>query len=171
VLNSLVAKARGVPCVTIMDVSQERLDLHQKLRLPFDNFINSAKVDPVQWVMDHTGGRGANAVVVAASVKSLVPLGMKLLGRSGHLSIFAGMPKSDPVADIDLNLIHYNEFNIHGATSSAYNEYLTARDFLVSGKINGKQLVTHRFKLDDFNEAVKTQADPSTGALKVILLP
>jgi L-iditol 2-dehydrogenase len=171
VLNSLVAKARGVPCVTIMDVSRERLDLHRSLGLPIDNLVNSGEVDPVDWVMDHTGGRGADAVVVAASVKALVPLGMKVLARGGHLSIFAGMPKSDPVATIDLNLIHYNEFNIHGATSSARDQYITARDFLVTGKINGEQLVTHRFKLDDLAQAVETQADPSTGALKVVIIP
>ncbi len=81
------------------------------------------------------------------------------------------MPKSGPVADIDLNLIHYGELNIHGATSSAYNEFITARDFLVSGRINGEALVTHRFSLDDFHKAVKTQADPSSGALKVIIIP
>ena len=60
--------------------------------------------------------------------------------------------------------------NFHGATSSAINEYLTARDFIVSVKINGGALVTHRFGLDDFNKAVKTQAGPSTGALKVIII-
>jgi L-iditol 2-dehydrogenase len=171
VLNSLVAKARGVPAVTIMDVSQERLDLHKKLGLPIDNLVNSSKVDPVEWVMEHTNSRGANAVIVAASVKFIVPIGMKVLRRGGHLSIFAGMPKSDPVESIDLNLIHYYELNVHGATSSAYNEYITARDLLVAGKIDGKQLVTHRFPLEDFNNAVRTQADLSTGALKVVIEP
>ncbi|MCK5094658.1 MAG: SDR family NAD(P)-dependent oxidoreductase [Spirochaetes bacterium] len=61
--------------------------------------------------------------------------------------------------------------NIHGATSSAINEYLTAMDFTVTGKINGGALVTHRFSLDDFNKVAKTQADHSTGALKVIIIP
>jgi L-iditol 2-dehydrogenase len=161
VLNGLVAKARGVPNVTIMDVSEQRLDLHRRLRLPFDNLINSGKVDPKDWVKKQTHGRGVDAVIVAASVKPLVSLGMKLLAKGGHLSVFAGMPKSNPVDSIDLNLIHYNEFNIHGATSSARQEYLSARDYIVSGKIDGAQLVTHRFPLDEFREAVATQADPS----------
>jgi len=171
VLNGLVARARGAKCVTIMDVSQERLNLHKKLGLPFDNIINSKENDPVEWVKEHTEGRGVDAVVVAASVKVLVSLGFKLLKKGGHLSIFAGMPKSDPVEQIDLNLIHYNEYNVHGATSSALSEYLTARDLIISGKVNGRQLVTHTFKLDDFNKAFDTQRDPSTGALKVVIIP
>lgn len=171
VLNGLVAGARGAECITIMDVSQDRLNLLRKLGLPFDNFVNTRENDPEAWVKEHTNGRGVNAVVVAASVKSLVPLGIKLLARSGHLSIFAGMPKSDPVEPMDLNPIHYLELNLHGANSSTIDSYLKARDLLVSGKVDGKSLVTHTFSLDDFNKAVETQSDPSTGALKVVIIP
>lgn len=171
VLNGLVAKARGADEVTIMDVSQERLDLLKELGLPFENLVNSTAVDPVEWVQDHTQGRGVDAVVVAASVKALVPVGIRLLAHAGHLSVFAGMPKSDPVELIDLNPIHYRELNLHGANSSAIASYLAARDFLVDGRIDAKPLVTHRFSLDDFQEAVATQADPATGALKVVIMP
>lgn len=171
VLNGLVAKARGAKNVTIMDVSQARLDLLKKINLPFDNLVNSTQMDPVEWVRENTNRRGVDAVVVAASVKSLAARGLKLLCRGGHLSIFAGMPKSDPVEPLDLNLIHYLELNVHGANSSSLAEYLTARDLLVSGKIDAKPLVTHRFPLDRFNEAVKVQSDPASGALKVVVMP
>jgi L-iditol 2-dehydrogenase len=171
VLNGLVAKARGAREITIMDVSQPRLDLLKKLKLPFDNLVNSGRISPVEWVKEKTAGRGVDAVVVAASVKALVAEGIGLLKRGGHLSIFAGMPKSDPVAPIDLNRIHYLELNLHGANSSSQTEYLAARDMLVSGRINGRALVTHRFPLSKFNEAVRAQSDPSSGALKVVVLP
>jgi len=171
VLNGLVAKARGAGKVTIMDVSDARLNLLKKLKLPFDNLVNSAAVDPADWVKQNTAGRGVDAVVVAASVKALVAKGMGLLRRAGHLSIFAGMPKSDPVEPIDLNRIHYLELNVHGANSSSQAEYLAARDMLVAGKIDARPLVTHRFPLEKFNEAVRTQADPASGALKVVVIP
>jgi len=170
-LNGLLARARGTKCVTIMDVSQDRLDLLEKLGLPFDNLVNSRDTDPEEWVASETGGRGVDAVVVAASVKPLVPLGIKLLARAGHLSIFAGMPKSDPTATIDLNPIHYRELNVHGANSSAIESYLAARDLVVSGKIDAGPLVTHTFSLSDFKKAFETQKDPSTGALKVVIVP
>jgi len=171
VLNGLVARARGAKTITIMDVSQARLDLLKKLGLPFDNLVNTGSVSPAAWVKDATAGRGVDAVVVAASVKALVTQGIGILRRSGHLSIFAGMPKSDPVEPMDLNKIHYLELNLHGANSSSQEEYLQARDFLVKGKIDGRPLVTHRFPLDRFHEAVKVQSDPSQGSLKVIVIP
>lgn len=171
VMNGLVARARGAKRVTVMDVSQERLDLLKKIGLPFSEFINSGKTDPVEWIKEQTNGQGVGAVIVSASVKKLVVLGLSLLGRTGHLSIFAGMPKSDPAELIDLNVIHYRELNIHGANSSSRNSYMIAKDLLASGKVNGKFLVTHRFSLDEFKKAVATQADPSTGALKVVIIP
>lgn len=171
VLNGLVAKARGAGKVTVMDVSQPRLDLLKRLNLPFDNLVNSGQIDPAAWVGEATGGRGVDAVVVAASVKALVTKGFELLRRGGHLSIFAGMPKSNPVEPVDLNRIHYLELNVHGANSSSQAEYLAARDLLVSGKIDARPLVTHRFPLEKFHEAVKVQSDPASGALKVVIIP
>ncbi len=171
VLNGLTAKARGAKKVSIIDVSRQRLDLHRRLGLPFDNFIDSSSEDPVKAAMRLTDGRGADAVVVAASVKQLVPIGLKMLAKSGHLSIFAGMPKSDPVEAIDLNRIHYEEFHIHGANSSVLRDYIDAKEYLSSGRIDGNRLVTHRFSLDDFNKAVETGANPASGAMKVLIIP
>jgi L-iditol 2-dehydrogenase len=171
VLNGMVAKFRGAKTVIIMDVSQERLDLLIRLGLPLDNFINSSKVKPEEWVKDQTNGKGADAVVVAASVKSLVAEGLKLLARGSHLSIFAGMPKSDSAELIDLNLIHYPELHIHGANSSAYRDYIEARDMIMDRKAEFKKLVTHEFKLADFNIAVDIQGNPVNQSLKVIIVP
>jgi L-iditol 2-dehydrogenase len=169
VLNGLVAKARGAECVTIMDVSADRLNVLKKLDLPFDNYINNAETDPEQWIKEHTNGRGVDVVVVAASVKSLVKQGMNLLSRDGHLSVFAGMPKSDPVDSIDLNQIHYREYHVHGANSSVQRDYLEARDMITSGKIDPRPLITHTFPLEKFNEAAKIQANPAAGGLKIII--
>jgi len=171
VLNGLVAKARGAKKVVVFDIAQDRLNLLESLGLPFDGFVNSRENDPVEWIKDFTGGRGADAVVVAASVKQLVPGGLQMLARDGHLSIFAGMPKSDPVEPLDLNLIHYPELHIHGANSSVQRDYIEACELIESGKIDAAKLVTHTFRLDDFNEAVETQGNPASGALKVIIKP
>ena len=121
VLNGLVAKARGTKKVTIMDVSDERLALHQRLGLPFDNFINSGKTDPVE--------------------------------------------------EIDLNIIHYRELHVHGANSSVQRDYIEARNYIESGKIDAAALVTHKFRLEDFKEAVEVQGNPASGAMKVVIFP
>jgi len=170
VMNGLVARARGAKEITIIDISQERLDVHQKLGLPFDNWVNSGTTDPVAWAMKKTDGSGVDAVVIAASVSALAAPAFDMLGHAGHLSIFAGMPKSDPVKPVDLNLIHYREMHVHGANSSVQRDYLEARDLIQSGQIDVEPLITHTYSLDDFLEAVATQADPSSGSMKVVIV-
>ena len=67
--------------------------------------------------------------------------------------------------------IHYRELHLHGANSSVRRDYMEARDYLESGRIDASALVTHTFPLDDLNEAVKVQADPRSGSMKVVIVP
>lgn len=169
VLNGLVAKAWGAETVTIMNRSQGRLDLIKELGLPFDHLVNTSTTEPVAWVMENTDGLGVDGVVATASAKELIPLGIKLLALGGHLSLFAGVAKDDPLEPIDLNAIHYRELHLHGANSSVRRDYEEAIRLIETGKINPDPLITHRFALEQFNEAFATQADPAVKSLKVVL--
>lgn len=171
VLNGLVAKARGVREVIVVNRSQGKLDLIKSQGLPIDHLVNMAQVDPVDWVHRHTGGRGVDAVVVSASAKNLVPIGMKMLALGGHLSIFAGMNKNEPTEPLDLNLIHYRELHVHGANSSVRKDYLEALVLIEKGAVSAKQLVTHTFPLDRFNEAMAVQRDGDAKSLKIVVKP
>lgn len=172
VMNGLVAKARGVKRVSIFNRSGDRLDVLKQMNLPFDDLIDTSKVDPEKWVKENSrGGQGVDGVVVSASVKSLGSLGLRLLARGGHLSLFAGMPKSDPIEPMDLNLIHYRELNIHGANSSVLKHYLAARDMIQAGKINFGALVTHRIPLTDFQQAIDAQRDRASRSMKILVIP
>lgn len=171
VLNALVAKARGAKQVIIMNRTQPRLDLIKKLGLPVDHLVNLEENDPVEWIKKHTDGRGAHAVIISASVKPLVSIGLKMLRRDGHLSIFAGMNKADPIEPMDVNLIHYDELHVHGANSSVQRDYIEAAEMLEDGRINGEALVTHTFKLDDFMAAMEAQLDRAANSMKIIVVP
>jgi L-iditol 2-dehydrogenase len=171
VLNGLIARARGAKRVTIFNRSQDKLDLIAKLGLPFDDLINMSEVNPEAWIAEQTAGLGLDCVILSASVKTLGSRCLPWLARNGHMSLFAGLPKSDSVEPLDLNLIHYRELHLHGANSSVRRDYEEALAFLDSGRINGKSLITHRFPLARFAEAVQAQNDSGSGALKVIIKP
>ncbi len=171
VMNGLVCKAHGVEDVILMDIEQTRLDLLRELDLPFSSLVNSGDNDPVEWVREHTGGRGVDGVVVAASVKHLVPPGLSMLARGGHLSVFAGMSKQDPVVPLDVNLIHYLELNVHGANSSVRRDYLESIELITRNREDFERLITHTFPLADFNRAFQAQADPAVKSLKILIDP
>ena len=170
-LNGLIARARGAKRVTIFNRSQGKLDVLAKLGMPFDDMVNMAVTSPEAWIEAETGGRGLDCVILCASEKSLAGRSLPWLARGGHMSLFAGMPKSDCVEPIDLNLIHYRELHLHGANSSVRRDYDEALEMLASGRIDGKTLITDRFPLREFAAAVRAQNDAASGALKVVILP
>ncbi len=171
VMNALTCKARGVEEVMLFDVQSERLKMLESMGLPLDHLVDSGEVDPVDWVKQHTAGRGVDGVVVAASVKQLVASGLAMLARGGHLSVFAGMSKQDPVVPLDVNLIHYLELSVHGANSSVRRDYEDAIHMLSANREQFERLITHTFALDDFPAAFAAQADPAVDSLKVLIQP
>jgi L-iditol 2-dehydrogenase len=121
--------------------------------------------------MQHTDGEGVAGVVTSASAKELINVGLRMLRLGGHLSVFAGFDKANPLEPIDLNLIHYRELHVHGANSSVRRDYEEALALLESGNIDGDALITHTFPLEDIQEAIRVQADPEVHSLKILVEP
>lgn len=169
VLNALIAKARGARRVTIFNRSRGRLDLVARLGLPIDDRFDFSAGSAEEWIAAQTRGRGLDAVILSASERSLASRCLPWLARDGHMSLFAGLPKSAAVEPLDLNLIHYRELHLHGANSSVRRDYEEALAMLAGRRIDGKALITHRFPLSRIAEAVRAQA--GEGALKVIVTP
>ena len=64
-----------------------------------------------------------------------------------------------------------NQLTVHtvfGASSRAWSHAVRA---FVSGALDPTMLITHEIPLDDVTEAFKLLADPTAGAVKVLLRP
>jgi len=71
-------------------------------------------------------------------------------------------------ATIDVNLIHYNEIVVTGASALARRDYEIALNLLAAGRLDAGSLITHRFAID---EALGAFEEAGSGrALKVALL-
>jgi L-iditol 2-dehydrogenase len=168
-LHVRLARARGAAKVFLVDVNPSRLAL--AARLGADALVDGSAVDPVSAIRDLTDGRGADVVITAAASKPAQEQALSMAIARGRVSLFGGLPKDDSIIASDSNLIHYRELHVHGANSSVRRDYLEALEYLESGKIDGKSLITHRFPLSGFKEAVAAQNDARAGALKVIIRP
>ena len=70
---------------------------------------------------------------------------------------------------MEVNTIHYNEINVNGSTAYKLEDYLAAAEMVKNGKINADKIVTHRFKIEEFQQAYEVCVS-GTG-LKVIIEP
>lgn len=147
--------ARGVHkagTVFLVDVNAERLAMSAEVARP-DETIDGSQVDVVERVLELTGGRGADVVITATAAKVAQTQAVAMAARNGRISFFGGLPKTDPVIELDSNVVHYRQLHIHGANGSAPEHNRQALKYIASGQVPVSDLITHRIPLDDVLDA------------------
>ena len=163
--------ARGVHKVGrvfLVDVNAERLKLSADAVSP-DEVINGAEVDVVEKVMELTDGRGADVIITATAANVTQEQAIAMAARNGRISFFGGLPKTDPTITCDSNVVHYRQLHIHGANGSAPEHNKRALEYIATGQVPVKDLITEHVALDDVLDAFKLVA--AGEAIKVTVEP
>ncbi|HSW44074.1 MAG TPA: alcohol dehydrogenase catalytic domain-containing protein [Phycisphaerae bacterium] len=103
--------------------------------------------------------------VLAVGVPELVPAALKSVVKCGRISLFAGFPVGSSVS-IDPNAIHYKQIRVYGASESRRSDFAEALNLIAAGRLDPSPIITHRFSLEQYEEAFRVAADGS--ALKVV---
>ena len=153
----------------LVDVNAPRLQMSADAVAP-DEIINGAEVDVIERVMELTGGRGADVVITATAANVAQEQAISMAARNGRISFFGGLPKTDPTITCDSNLVHYRQLHIHGANGSAPEHNKRALQYISTGQVPVKDLITRHIPLDDVldafqivkkGEAIKVTVEPA----------
>jgi L-iditol 2-dehydrogenase len=136
---------RGASKVFLVGTRDNRLRLGQRYGADFTININNES--PVEIIRAATGGRGVDVVIEAAGSEKALKDGMSILKKGGTLQIY-GVHGTE--VSIDMEMIQLYEFNVIG---SAGANYATAVKLVESGSVNVKDLISHKFKLEDLPQA------------------
>lgn len=169
-----LAKLAGAE-VLIADKVQSSLDL--AVELGADVAVNNDDDDLVARTMAFTGGRGVDIVfecVGGESMPDTLPLATRIVRRGGKVVIVGGFDKGAIAIPLEWQRIQMSEIQILPSASFAfhdvYPEQAMVLELLAKGKLNAKKLITHRFDLDQINEAFETaDAKAQTGAVFVAI--
>ncbi|SCG47847.1 L-iditol 2-dehydrogenase [Micromonospora echinaurantiaca] len=167
-LHVRLARARGAARVVLVELNRDRLDRAAALVAP-DAAVCAADVDPVDAVLKLTDGRGADVVVTAAASGAAQEQAVQMAARQGRISLFGGLPKDQPVINLDANLVHYRELTIVGANGSSPDHNAEALRLIASGAVPVGDLITHRLPLDGALDAFDLVA--AGEAIKVTIEP
>ncbi len=115
--------------------------------------IDPKSADVAEVVRNATDGLGADAVIVAIGVPQVANQALTLARKGGRINMFAGFSVGD-MPPIDVNLIHYNELTITGASALKRRHFGTALALIASGRIDVSDLVTHRLPLAEAGRAM-----------------
>jgi len=159
-----VAKAAGASIVILSEVLEYRKDLGKKMGA--DVVIDPANEDIIEKVMKLTKGEGVDVVLEMSGNPNAIDQGFKCIRKGGRYSIL-GIP-SKPITINFAKDIIFPGINIQGINGRRMFETWYLMDaFLISGKVNLKPLITHRFKMEDYKEAFETGLSGKAG--KIIL--
>ena len=167
-LHVRLAKARGAHRVVLVELNPERLRMSAE-RVHPDVAICSADVDAVDEVRKLTNGNGADVIITAAASGKAQEDALQMAARRGRISFFGGLPKHNPVIQLDSNLVHYRELTIVGVNGSSPAHNRQALELIASGAVPVADLVTHRMPLSDVPRAIQTVANGE--AIKVTIEP
>jgi L-iditol 2-dehydrogenase len=123
--------------------------------------------DPVEAVRELTGGLGADVVLECAGVPETLTWAMAMLRRGGRCAM-VGIPTEDVA--IQCQKLVLDELELVGSRASA-GEMRRVMPFVADGRMRVAELITHRFPLAEYEKALATFNDRSSGALKIIVNP
>jgi L-iditol 2-dehydrogenase len=108
--------------------------------------------DAVARVREWSGGRGADAVVVAVGAPPAIELGIEIAGINATVNLFAGTypPATIP---LDPNVIHYRQLEVVGSHDFTPHDFTSAVSLLARGAVQVEPLISHVFPLERTEEA------------------
>jgi threonine 3-dehydrogenase len=161
-----IAKAAGAKAVYATDINPLRLELAEKMGATIA--INSSTTDPVEVIMSETGGIGVDVLCEMSGNWRAIKQGFAALRNGGRVSILGIPPR--PV-ELDLaNDVVFKGATIYGISGRLiWETWYQTQALITSGMVDPAPVITHRFKLEQFDEAFRLMNEGV--AAKVALFP
>jgi len=167
-MHAALARLQGAQKVFVLDVNPERLEIASKFDL--DGTIQVQKDGSHhETIRELTDGHGPSVVVVAVSAAAAQNDALEMAAKAGRINFFAGLPKSNPVAPLNINHVHYKELEISGSYSEKKRDFQASFALLHSGRFPADKIITHHLPLERLLEAFPLME--SGEALKVCIQP
>ncbi len=160
----VVAKAAGASVVYATDISPYRLRLAQQLGAT--RALNVAEMDVVETIRQETGGDGVDVLLEMSGAQSAIDQGFRAL-RDGGEAALLGLTPGTIGFDIN-NAIIFKGATVRGiAGRRLWDTWYRMRGLLEAGLVDLWPLVTHRYTLDQWEEAIQAMNSGATG--KVVM--
>jgi len=166
VMTIAVTKAAGARSIYASDISDYRLELARKMGA--DMTLNPKRDNVVETVLEATNGEGVDVLLEMSGAQTAIRDGLQLLKAGGH-AVLLGLPPKPFELDLG-NLVIMKGITLHGiAGRKLWETWYEIRGLLRSGAVNLEPVITHRFRLYEFEKAFQTMMSGESG--KVVLFP
>jgi L-iditol 2-dehydrogenase len=138
-------------------------------------FGAAAAFDPqdanlLERVMEMTGGRGADAVIIAASAPGIVQQAVRASRPGSRILLFAQTSHQERI-EVSGADICVGERLIFGSYSASVDLQKESAELVFSGALPVEDLISHRFPLGQIRAGIDLALHPEPKSLKIIVQP
>ena len=159
-----VAKAAGARSIYATDISPYRLRL--AIDLGATHALNVAEVDVVETIRQDTGGQGVDVLLEMSGAQPAIAQGFEAL-RDGGEAALLGLAPGTIGFDINSAII-FKGATVRGIVGrELWGTWYRMSGLLKAGLVDLQPLVTHRFTLDQWEDAIQVMNGGASG--KVVM--
>jgi L-iditol 2-dehydrogenase len=166
ILHFQLAKLRGLQNIIVADINHHRLEIAKKFGA--HHGIDAKKNLPENLKLINNGHL-ANQVIVCTGAAQAAMSALDCVDNGGTIMFFA-VPDPSVRLSVPINQFWRNEITIMTSYGAAPNDLQDSLSYLGTGKLNVKEMITHRLSLREAQEGFRLMAEADT-SMKVILQP
>ncbi|MBE9536185.1 MAG: alcohol dehydrogenase catalytic domain-containing protein [Proteobacteria bacterium] len=160
------AKALGAGLIMATDMQENRLEAAKRFGADYTALAGEDIPSTLEGVND---GRLADRVILTTGAMPAVEQAMDSVERGGTLLFFA-VPRPEDKVEVDFNRYWRNDITLKTSYGSAPIDHYQAIELMSSGRIEVKDMITHRLPLEQIASGFQMAAE-GKDCLKVIIEP
>ncbi len=166
------AKLKGAALIITVDTVPSRIEMSKKMGA--DILLDFKKVDPVKEIMKITNGRGVDLAIEAVGLQESFENCVRCTRVGGTISSLGVYPAhlgniNIPVQDFGYGIA--DKKIVSTICPSGKERMRRLINLIKNERVNFKQLITHRFSLDEIQEAYRIFSNQLDGVIKVAIRP
>jgi len=165
-MSVAVARLAGATMIIASEINEVRLNLAKKMGA--DVALNPQNENLVKRVKELTNGLGVDVVLEMSGHPKAIRDGFKVLRSGGRYSML-GIPKEPMKLDVASDIV-FKQADVQGINGRVmFNTWFKTSRFLISGRLDLAPIITHRFRLEEFEKGMELLHSGNCG--KVLLYP
>jgi len=164
IMHALLAKLYGFGKVFCLDLNDFRLDFAKK----FETItIHSDNPNALEQIKSETANQGVDVVIVSTSNLNALKDAINFVRKGGTIVMF-GVPSKGAKVDLDMSEVYSKGITIVNSYAASDFDTKEALEKISSKQINVSQLITHKYNLQECQQAF-VHAKTGDKAMKIII--
>ncbi|HEX5456804.1 MAG TPA: zinc-dependent dehydrogenase [Candidatus Nitrosotalea sp.] len=164
-MHLMLSKAYGIQDIFCLDINDFRLGFAKKFGIT--ESIRSDDLEAYQKILAKTQNRGVDIVMVSTGSINAIAQAIDFVRKGGTIVLF-GVPTKDVKMSLEMSKVYSKEITIIPSYAASEKDTNEAFQMIENGTINVKDLITHKFSLDESAKALD-YAHQGNDSMKIII--